>query len=76
MLVYNRISPGCSAREKHNPVLLLDLSESVNFMCTVGLIPFIPAKGINVQVAIARTLYAGCVSLSFILGALWTGTEG
>lgn len=70
MLVYNRMLPSSSAREKHIPLLLLDLTELVNFMCTLGLTPSIPAKDDRVQVTIARTLYVGCVSLSSILGAL------
>lgn len=33
-------------------------TESVNFMCALGLTPSIPAKDNRVQVAIARTVYA------------------
>lgn len=39
--------PSSSAREKHIPVLLLDLTEPANFMCTVGMTPSSRAKTIG-----------------------------
>lgn len=66
MLVYNRILPNSSVREKQIPVLLLGLTEPVSFTCTVGLTPSIPAKDDRVQVDVARTLDAGCASVSSV----------
>lgn len=73
MLVYNRISPSSSVREKQIPVLITEL---VSFTCTGRLTPSIPVKDDRVQVDVARTLDAGCISPSSVLGALGMCTQG